>query len=83
MKERWKWKKYSGGAGIRTRTFSGETFLLPEHLWMALTQTSGKVSLVQLAQIARSQKKEFTAADAQWGLSYSEIVFQLQLQQLC
>ena len=50
---------------------------------MALTQTSGKVSLVQLAQIARSQKKEFTAADAQWGLSYSEIVFKLQLQQLC
>ena len=45
--------------------------------------TSGKVSLVQLAQIARNQKKEFTAADAQWGLSYSEIVFQLQLQQLC
>ena len=75
-------KIHSGYAGIRTRTFSGETFLLPEHLWIALA-TSGKVSLVQLAQIARSQKKEFTAADAQWGLSYSEIVFQLQLQQLC
>ena len=57
-KTKMKVKRYSGYAGIRTRTLSGDNFecTKPEHLWIALA-TSGNMSLVQSAQTQRKSSR--------------------------